>query len=92
MRIITYAIYSVTGLVISRVGDEVYHPVLNYTRMEPGSSFQVSYHYERIPVFDLVPSWEHYTWTKKIPIDIKNFHRKFWGFKPLESKKKSWAY
>lgn len=92
MRTISYAIYSVTGLVVSRVGDEVYHPILSYARMNAESNFQVSYHYERMSVFDLVPTWEHYTWTKKIPINIKNYHRKFWGFKPLENKEKSWAY
>ena len=83
-RIITYAIDSETGMVISRVGSEVYHPVLDFASGTPENNFNMGWYYEKMPVGHLASTWYYYTWTKKIPVEIKNFHREFWGFPLLK--------
>ncbi len=84
MRNITYAIDTETGFVISRVNSEVLIPILDFEGMKPKNNWEVNYNYEQHPVNCLAGCWHHYTWTKKIPKDIKNLHRKFWGFKELK--------
>jgi hypothetical protein len=83
MRNITYAFDLETGKVLSRVGDEIYFAVLDYDAMTPENNFEMTYKWEKYSVFSLV-GFETYQWTKKIPKEIKNFHRKFWGFKELK--------
>ena len=85
-RIITYALDSETGMVISRVGSEIYHPVLDFEGMTPENNFHMGYSYMKIPVSHIASCWYYYTWTRKIPTQIKNFHHKFWGFKLLKEK------
>jgi len=87
-RIITYAIDQETGMVVSRVGNEVYHPVLDFEGMTPENNFHMGYFYMKMPIRHLGPCWWMYKWTKKIPVEIKNFHREFWGFKPLKARQK----
>jgi len=81
-RIITYMIDKETGLVFSRVGGEVAVPVLDYKGMTPENNFKTNYYLEKISLFDVYPycSLKH---TKKVPIELKNRHRKFWGMKTL---------
>lgn len=86
MKRITYAV-SDTGLVYSRIGSEIAVPVLEYDKMLPSNNFTASYHLEKAPVFILSSVWHCLTWTRKIPIDIKNTHREFWGMKLLTAKK-----
>lgn len=83
MKNITYAVDMETGLVVSRVGSEVAFPVLQYDKMTPENHFATIYELEKMSVFDLNP-WEKFHWTKKIPVEIKNEHRAFWGMKPLK--------
>ena len=88
-RVITYGIEKETGLVYSRVGSECAGPVLDFEAIgtggdgfEPGDfNGPTRYHLEKMSVYAVYP---YCTWTKKIPVKIKNLHREFWGFKPLK--------
>jgi hypothetical protein len=83
MRIIRYAVESGTGLVWSRVGGEVALPVLDYDNMTPENNFKPTYHLEKLDTGYAIIPWRQLKWTKKIPTELKNRHRSFWGFKPL---------
>lgn len=83
---IEYAIDTETGLVISRVNNEVAIPILHYDDMIPKNNFQGKCQLEKMDVINLSRTWGNYKWTRKIPFDIKNGHREFWGMKPLTRK------
>ena len=38
-------------------------------------------------IFDVAKEVGSLKWTRKIPVEIKNIHRKFWGFAPLKEKR-----
>lgn len=84
MRNITYAIDLDTGLVVSRVGSELAWPILDYENMLPENNFTMFYNLEKIPVISVCNYWGNLKWTRKIPLEIKNIHRRFWGFKELK--------
>ncbi len=71
------------GLVYSRVNSEVAIPILEWDKMMPANRYQTSYHLEKCSIYDLIGT--PVTRTKKIPLQLKNQHRKFWGMKPLKS-------
>lgn len=87
-KIITYGVEHDTGLVYSRVGSECAGPVLDFEAIgqggdgyEPGDfRGPTRYTLEKMPVYEV---YRYCRWTKKIPVEIKNIHREFWGFKPL---------
>ena len=81
---ITYAIDLDTGLVISRVGSELAWPILDYEGMGILNNFKMSCYLEIVPLPILSHCWQNLKWTRKIPVEIKNFHRRFWGFKELK--------
>ena len=83
---VEYAIDTETGIVISRVNSEVAIPILGYDDMKPENNYQGKYHLEKMDVINLSHTWDNYKWTRKIPFDIKNQHRKFWKMKPLTRK------
>lgn len=85
-RTIQYAIETETGIVISRVGSEIAVPVLQFAEMKPENNFRPTYLLEKMNVHALCGIWNHYKWTKKISVDLKNRHREFWGFKPLQKR------
>lgn len=82
-KIIQYAVDTETGMVISRVGSEIAVPVLQYEKMLPENNFQTIYELEKMDVIAIAPCWNHYKWTRKIPSELKNVHRQFWGLKVL---------
>src|SRR5208337_1540092 len=87
MRQITYAIHE-DGHVWSRVGSEVALPVLEFDKMGPENNFAATYHLEKFPVNgNLLHDWRLLTWTKKIPLELKNRHREFWGLPTLKTGK-----
>lgn len=88
-RIITYAINQEDGLVVSRVKDEIAWPILQWDAMTPENSFATSYQLERIPVSQIGSEYRALKWTKKIPTELKNRHREFWGFPLLKSIKET---
>jgi hypothetical protein len=87
MKTIQYAIDKETGLTWSRVDSEVAVPVLDYEGMDLDKSFDTEYKLERMKVLDIAHYMHDLTWTKKLPISIKNYHREFWGMKPLKETK-----
>ena len=100
---ITYAVDHQDGVVVSRVGDHLAWPVLDYksigaggadkhanTGEESGSyapqnfSGPLRYNLEKFPLFDIPGGYAGLQWTRKIPLEIKNYHRAFWGMKALK--------
>ena len=84
MKTITYAIDPNVGLVFSRCGSKMAIPVLDYDGMKPENKYDMLYHLEECWDTDLVGVWHRLVWTRKIPIEIKNRHRRYWGMKPLK--------
>ena len=90
MKTIKYGIDRDTGLVWSRVGSEVAIPVLQFNKMTPGNNFQTIYELEKMDVIEVAgASYNSVEWTRKIPVELKNKHRKFWGMKKLTQKTKT---
>jgi len=83
---IQYAFDTETGMVISRVGSEIAVPVLQFDKMLPENNFQTQYELEKMDVIAIAQCWGNYKWTKKIPMELKNLHREFWGMKLLDYK------
>ena len=84
MRSISYGIAQDGAALVSRVGSEIAWPILDYEGMTPANNFAMHYNLERFSVFSLAgPDYANIRWTRKIPIDLKNKHRAFWGMKPL---------
>lgn len=85
MRTIQYGLDTNSGLVVSRVGGEVAVPILDWDAMTPSNGFAMTYYLERCPVFSLAGrAWDAIKWTRKLPAEVKNLHRAFWGFKSLD--------
>ena len=90
MKTIKYGIDRDTGLVWSRVGSEVAIPVLQYDKMIPQNNFQPTYELEKMDVIEVAgQAYDSVEWTRKIPVELKNRHRKFWGMKKLTQKTKT---
>ena len=83
-RTITYMIDRDLDLVWSRVGSEVAIPVVQYDKMTPDNSYAVPLELEKFDVLSIAGHLNNVIHTRKIPIGIKNLHRKFWGMKPLK--------
>jgi hypothetical protein len=83
MNAIRYGIDRETGLVWSRVRSQIALPVLQFHKMVPDDNFQTVYELEKMDVIEVIGSLRSVKWTRKIPAQIKNLHRVFWGMKPL---------
>src|SRR5512136_139422 len=81
MKQIKYAIDVSVGLVCSRYGKEMAIEVLDFEHMSPENGYETKYDLTKFSVSDI--DFRYLQWTKKIPIEIKNKHRVFWGLKPL---------
>lgn len=81
---ITYAIDR-EGLVYSRVDSEIACPILQFDKIGQGGDFTgpLEYKLEKSSIFSLAGEWDSLRWTKKIPVEIKNLHRAFWGMRKL---------
>lgn len=75
-RTIQYAIHRDDGIVVSRVGDTLAWPILDYE--------DIGCYLERVPLSDVRQEYSRLLWTRKIPVFIKNQHRAFWGFPLLQ--------
>ena len=90
MRYLTFAVDNTTGLVISRINPTpkdnqcVAWPVLQYEEFGLNGDFtgDIPIALEKFGIEALFH--QDLTWTKKIPLEIKNTHRAFWGFDPLK--------
>lgn len=78
------------GLVWSKVGSEIAIPILDYANMKPENNYETKYYLEKHSVhsvFSACPTeWDNLTWTRKIPVKVKNMHRKFWEMKAIKEK------
>lgn len=90
MRTITYAVDLDTGQVWSRLEadpsvkeQKLAVPVLEYDKIGEGGDFTkpLTYCLERMSITALIHA--RLKWTRKVPVEIKNQHRRFWGLKPL---------
>ena len=72
----------------SRVGNKVAVPNLDFENMTPENNYEENYNLEEMNIFDVAKEVGSLKWTRKIPVEIKNIHRKFWGFAPLKEKRK----
>lgn len=90
MKTITYAVDLDTGQVWSRlegdlaVGDQkIAVPILEYDKIGEGGDFTrpFIYYLERMDTTALIHA--RLRWTRKVPLEIRNQHRQFWGLKPL---------
>lgn len=93
-KTITYAIDQDTGLVISKLSGlpdkelDYAVPVLQYAEIGANGSFSdAPCQLEKMSMFDIINM--HLEWTKKIPLEVKNLHRKFWGMTPLVPSRKN---
>lgn len=87
-RTIQFYFDSFEGEVYGRADGEISFRVLDYEKTGEGGDFSkpLEYHLEKGDVFSLahqlsLPDVER---TRKIPNKIKNEHREFWGFPPLD--------
>ena len=85
---ILYMIDGDTGQVWSQItgGNEqecIAVPMLDFGGMKPENKFEMNYSLEKHPISALyhIYSFIH---TRKIPVEIKNQHRAFWGMKPIK--------
>jgi hypothetical protein len=72
-----------TNGVWSRIGSEVAIPVLDWNGMKPENNFATNYNLEKFNVSDIYSSLSQVIRTRKIPTELKNIHRKFWGMKAI---------
>ena len=70
--------------VISKVGSEVAWPIVKWDDMGPHNNFEVKYQLEKMALTSVVEQVKSVFWVRKLPVELKNFHRRFWGFKPLK--------
>lgn len=87
-KTIQYMVES-SGTVWSRVGDKVALPVVDYDGMTPENNYRLDYKLEAFSVFDAGVRLVELTGTRKIPLRLKNFHRKFWGMTPIKNMTRS---
>ena len=78
---IQYGIDLDVGTVISRVRSQIAFHTIDFAGMGPKDGFQMKFNnLEKTDVYN----WRSpVRWTRKIPLETKNLHRKFWGMKPL---------
>jgi hypothetical protein len=93
MNKIQYAIHRQEGHVISRVGNELAWPILDYEAIGQGGNYNkpLQYNLEKVPLHSIGKEWQLLTWTRYVPTEVKNHHRQFWGMKaiPVEAPPKT---
>jgi hypothetical protein len=80
---IRYMVSQENGMVYSRMGSEIAIPVLDWDGMKPENGFQTKYHLEKFDAVAVASDIYPVIKTRKIPVEIKNYHRRFWGMKEL---------
>jgi hypothetical protein len=84
-RSIRFAFNREDGHVISRVGNVLAWPILDFQAIGKNGDYTQPFQYnlEKIDVLQVGREWDSLYWTKYIPTEMKNIHRKYWGMKPL---------
>ena len=77
---IQYGLDLETGLVWSRVNDQVAVPVLDYDAMGPENNFGAGYQLKKFSAYVLNPTTVD--WTVPISEQAKTAHLAFWSFVP----------
>ena len=83
-RRIRYAIDADTGCVVSRVFDEFAFEVIDFEAMKPENSFGITTNLERFTLEAVLHARTALRWTRKIPVELKNRHRRFWKMPELK--------
>lgn len=81
-----YAIHREDGSIISRRGDELAWPILDYEAIGQDGNYNAPLKYDlnKIGVHTVGGrEWNLLVFTKFVPVEFKNKHREFWGLKPL---------
>lgn len=91
MKTIQYAIDPDNLNVVSRCGVYVAYPCLDFGKMTPENGYKEAFYLDKFHIFDYCQTtwFNSLKWTKKIPVAVKNEHRKFWGMKPIKAKEES---
>lgn len=86
-RTIKYGIDTESGYAVSQVGDEVAYAVVDYDKIDvtvPGwSEKPVPVHLEKTKIWHVAGWLMGIRWTRSVPLEMENEHRRFWGLKPL---------
>ena len=80
---IRYMVNKDDGIVYSQVYHDVAVPVLDFEGMKPENNWKMACNLEKTPDHQVYP-YCHLIHTRKIPVELKNVHREFWGMKPLK--------
>ena len=86
-KTITYMI-SPDGHIYSRVGSQIAIPVLDFAGMKPENNYVTNYSLEKFEALSCASDINNSIHTRKIPVEMKNLHRKFWGMKPIKELRK----
>ena len=82
-----YAIHRRDDVMVSRLGNELAWPLLDYAAIGQNGDFRapLKFALKKVSVNSIGANneWAMLVWTRYVPTSIKNEHRKFWGFKPL---------
>lgn len=83
---IRFAFNRQDGHVVSRVGNDVAWPILDYEAIGKNGDYTQPFQYNlgKINVHQIGKEWNALYWTRYIPTEMKNLHRKYWGMKPLK--------
>ena len=83
MKTIKYAIDRNSQSIISRVGSEIAWP--HFVHIDKVGFFckPLTMTLLKQDVLSIGREWDDLVWTRFIPTEIKNFHRQYWGMKPL---------
>lgn len=81
---ILFGIDSTSCMVVSRYGEALAIPVLDFDCVTPVDRFAANYGLKKYLLPDLSAGYlDGIEWTPKIPARVQNQHRQFWGHDPI---------
>lgn len=92
MRHIQYAFSVDEECLVSRVGNEIAWPVLDYKAIGKGGNYNapLKYDMEKFSVSSIGGrNWDALVWTRFVPTELKNQQRKFWNMAPLPPERRT---
>jgi len=84
---IQYFIDPDTGYMGSRVGDQMAFEVIEFEKIGQDGDFSkpLTTYLEKFPVSSCYHNFGRLIWTRKLPLAARNYHREFWGMKPVKA-------
>lgn len=78
---ITYAVDRDSGEVVSHFGDAYAWPILDYEAIGKDGDYNAPFEYNlaKLDQRTVGRGAAYLYWTKRIPTEVKNLHRAFWG-------------